>query len=98
MKYAIILAVFLSGCAQMFSSKTMVTYTGSDGKQVLYESTKQQEGLDVSFEEVAGKPTKVIVHVDKASTPEEIVKAALQANLGMQDILKQLIAAGMAPK
>ena len=82
----------------MFANKTTVTYVGSDGRQVSYVSTKQQEGLDVTFEEAAGKDTKVSVHVVKASTPEEIVKAALQANMSLQDLMKQLLAIGMAPK
>jgi len=98
MKHLLILTVFLSGCANMFSASTKITYTGTDGKQVMYESYKVYEGLDVSFEEVAGKPTAVKIHIDKATTAEEAIKAAIQANMGLQDLIKQLVAAGMGPK
>lgn len=91
--------ILVTGCGvNMFAASTKVTYTRPDGTSASYESNKQQEGLDVSFTEVAGKPTSVKIHVDKATTPEEAIKAALEANMGLQDLLKQMIAAGMAAK
>lgn len=88
----VLLALLLSGCsARWFAAKTEATYE-ADGRRITYESTKEQTGLTVTYEvDPAGKVSKVLIHVDKAATPEASIDAALKANLAWAEIMKSLI-------
>jgi membrane-anchored protein YejM (alkaline phosphatase superfamily) len=92
MKYLWILLLLCSGCVDMFTAKTQATYTISpDGKTISYISNKEQQGLKLHLEEVNGKPTVVDISVDKADTQQEAIAAALQTQLGLQQIIKGLL-------
>ncbi len=91
----IIVALWLAqGCgADFFSAQTTATYQiNPDGTKIIsYTSNKQQQGLDVDLTEKDGKPVRVSIHVDKASTPEQVVAAALAVQIQMGEILKSLL-------
>src|ERR1043166_1713436 len=92
------MALLLAGCgAGFFSASTKAVYTISpDGKTITYESNKEQQGLSLDLSEQEGKITNLKIKVDKADTQQEAIAAALQAQLGLQQIIQQLLAAGAA--
>ena len=97
------LAMFLSsGCgAAYFSAKTVATYRIlPDGTlEASYDSSKEQQGLDLDVEAANGKIKTVRIHADKSGTNESAIAAALQANLKLIELLGVLAAAaGGAPK
>jgi len=84
----------ISGCgANFFAAQTTATYQVSpDGtKLISYTSNKEQQGLDMDLQEKDGKPVSVKIHVDKASTSEQVIAAALAAQIQMGEILKTLL-------
>lgn len=87
--FALIIACLLSlsGCAQMFNSTTKVHYEKRpDGTIVAdYESGKEQVGLEAHL---GAAPS---IKVDKSSTQESVIAAALQSQIMMGEILKQLL-------
>lgn len=87
----LLLLAFESGCANMFSAKTIATYEiTSDGKMIRYESSKEQQGLDLDLTEDNGQVKVVRIHVDRASTAEAAMAAALQVQLQILKILETL--------
>ena len=86
---------FVAGCgAKFFSASTTATYTiQPDGTTaVSYESNKEQQGLDVVVKEVEGKANAktITIHVDKASTAEQAIAAALAVQLKITELLERL--------
>jgi hypothetical protein len=92
---ALALAVILSlvGCGiRAWSASTEATYEVSlDGKKISYESNKEQQGLILEITEVEGKAQTIKISVDKSSTSEAAVAAALQMQLNLQSQLMRLI-------
>lgn len=85
---AILLAIALStGCAQMFTAKTVATYESPDGKKIAYESNKEQIGLEASWEE---GNTRVHIKVDKSGTQESVVAATLLIQQKWLDLVDRL--------
>jgi hypothetical protein len=92
---ALALAVILSlvGCGiRAWSASTEATYEVSpDGKKITYESSKEMQGLILEVTEVEGKINTVKISVDKSSTSEAAINAALQSQLNLQMQLMRLI-------
>jgi hypothetical protein len=93
---ALVLAVLLSitaGCGiRSWSASTEATYEVSpDGKKITYESNKEMQGLILEVTEVEGKINTVKISVDKSSTSEAAINAALQSQLNLQMQLMRLI-------
>jgi hypothetical protein len=92
---ALALAVILSlvGCGiRAWSASTEATYEVSpDGKKITYESNKEMQGLILEVSEIEGKINTVKISVDKASTSEAAIAAALQMQLNLQTQLMRLI-------
>jgi len=93
---ALLLALFLSsGCgAAYFSARTTATYSIlPDGTlQASYDSSKDQQGLDLDVEADNGKIKVVRIHADRAGTNESAIAAALQANLKLIGLIETLSA------
>ena len=93
--YAILIALLLSiiGCGvRMWSASTEATYEITpDGKKITYESNKEMQGLILEINEVDGKVHTVKISVDKSSTSEAAVAAALQVQINLQQQLMRLI-------
>lgn len=99
----LVLAIFLSsGCgASYYSAKTVATYEVlPDGTlKTSYDSSKEQQGLDLEVEEMGGGKKTVKIHVDKSGTNESAIAAALAANLKLIGLIETLTAAASsAPK
>lgn len=92
---ALALTVLLSlvGCGiRAWSASTEATYEVSpDGKKITYESSKEMQGLILEVTEVEGKINTVKISVDKSSTSEAAINAALQSQLNLQTQLMRLI-------
>jgi len=90
---ATLLAVYLSmtGCASMFSAKTEASYQVSpDGSRIIsYTSDKEQTGLEASWKDKDG--TDVKIRVDKSTTAESAIAAALQLQLEMAKLLEAIV-------
>jgi len=100
---ALLMALFLSSScgAAYFSAKTVATYSIlPDGTlQASYDSSKDQQGLDLDVESADGHIKTVKIHADRASTNESAIAAALEANLKLIALVETLAAAaGNAPK
>lgn len=93
--YALALALLLSitGCGiRAWSASTEATYEISpDGKKIFYQSNKEMQGLILEVTEVEGKIHTVKISVDKSSTSEAAIAAALQSQLNLQTQLMRLI-------
>lgn len=94
--YAFLLAMLLSvsvGCGiRAWSASTEASYEiTADGKKIFYESNKEQQGLILEITEVEGKVHTVKISVDKSSTSEAAIAAALQMQLSLQRQLMQLV-------
>jgi hypothetical protein len=87
------LVLIAAGCgANYFSAKTVATYeVSADGKKISYESNKEQQGLDLDLKEEDGKIKSVKIHVDKSSTQESVIAAALAVQLQMGELLQKLL-------
>jgi hypothetical protein len=93
---ALLLAMLVSitGCGiRAWSASTEATYEISpDGtKKVSYDSNKEQQGLILEISEIDGKIHTVKISVDKSSTSEAAIAAALQMQLNLQAQLSRLI-------
>ena len=80
--------LYLSGCTQAYTAKTKATWTTPDGKQISYESDKEQVGLDAEFDPATGK---FHVKVDKASTNEVAIQAALAQSQALAKIMEAVL-------
>jgi hypothetical protein len=93
--YVLALALLLSvaGCGiRSWSASTEATYEITpDGKKITYESSKEMQGLILEVTEVEGKINTVKISVDKSSTSEAAINAALQSQLNLQTQLMRLI-------
>jgi len=103
MAAGLMLALFLaSSCgAAYFSAKTVATYRIlPDGTlEASYDSSKEQQGLDLDVEAQNGKIKTVRIHADKSGTNESAIAAALEANLKLIALVETLsAAAGGVPK
>ena len=87
------LLFLISGCGiRLWSASTEATYEITpDGKKISYESNKEQQGLVLEISEVDGKIHTVKINVDKSSTSEAAIAAALQTQLNLQQQLMRLI-------
>ena len=98
----LMLAMFLaSSCgAAYFSAKTVATYRIlPDGTlEASYDSSKEQQGLDLDIENDNGKLKIVKIHADRSGTNESAINAALQANLKLLGIIDSMIQAAATPK
>ena len=83
----------MPGCGiRMWSASTEATYEITpDGKKIFYSSNKEMQGLVLEVNEVDGKMHTVKINVDKSSTSEAAVAAALQSQLNIQAQLMRLI-------
>jgi hypothetical protein len=92
-----LMAILLSGCgAGFFSAKTEASYEITDtGKKITYVSTKEQQGLDVDIKEENGKVKELKIHVDKATTVESAIAAAMQSQVLLMESLKDLVGLAM---
>ncbi len=92
---ALLCAVVLSlvGCGiRAWSASTEASYEITpDGKKVTYESNKEQQGLILEISEVEGKIYSVKISVDKSSTSEAAINAALQSQINLQMQLMRLL-------
>lgn len=90
---AILLMLLLTGCGiRMWSASTEATYQISpDGKKISYESNKEQQGLILEISDIDGKIHTVKISVDKSSTSEAAIAAALQTQLTLQTQLMRLM-------
>lgn len=81
------------GGVDMFTAKTTAYYKlNADGsKEISYTSGKDQQGLAVSLEEDKAGIKKLAINVDKASTPEAAIAAALQIQAKILDQLTALV-------
>lgn len=99
---AAVFTMLLSSCgAAYYSAKTVATYSIlPDGTlQASYDSSKDQQGLDLDVESANGHIKTVKIHADRASTNESAIAAALEANLKLIALVETLAAAaGNAPK
>jgi hypothetical protein len=76
----------------MWSASTEATYEISpDGKKIYYSSNKEMQGLILEVSDIDGKIHTVKISVDKSSTSEAAVAAALQVQLNLQQQLMRLI-------
>jgi len=96
----LMLALFLaSSCgAAYFSAKTVATYRIlPDGTlEASYDSSKEQQGLDLDVEADNGKIKVVRIHADKSGTNESAIAAALEANLKLIALVQALSAVAVA--
>src|SRR5690242_1386539 len=96
---AMLLAFLASGCgAAYYSAKTIATYKIlPDGTlEATYDSSKEQQGLDLDIESDNGKLKVVKIHADRSGTNESAIAAALQANLKLIALVESLAAAAAA--
>ena len=87
--------MLLSSCgAAYYSAKTMATYKIlPDGTlEASYDSSKEQQGLDLDVEADNDKIKVVKIHADRAATNESAIAAALQANLKLIGLIETLSA------
>ena len=102
MAAGLVLAFFLSsGCgAAYYSAKTTATYKVlPDGTlEANYDSSKEQQGLELDIEELGGGKKTVKIHVDKSGTNESAIAAALAANLKLIGLIETLTQAGAQAK
>lgn len=94
---ALLFALLLSGCADMFANRTKGSYvvTMPDGTvhEARYESSKEQVG----FKAKINPTTKELdVSVDRSSTQDAVTAATLQSQLQMIKLLEML--SGMAAR
>jgi hypothetical protein len=93
--YALMLALLLSvtGCGiRMWSASTEANYEITpDGKKIFYSSNKEMQGLILEVSDIDDKIHTVKISVDKSSTSEAAVAAALQSQLNIQAQLMRLI-------
>ncbi len=90
-----------SSCgASYFSAKTLATYRIlPDGTlEASYDSSKEQQGLDLDVEADNGKIKVVRIHADRSATNESAIAAALQANLKLIALVETLATAAAMPK
>lgn len=87
------LLLSLVGCGiRAWSASTEATYEiTKDGKKIFYESNKEMQGLILEVSEIEGRINTVKISVDKASTSEAAIAAALQMQLNLQTQLLRLI-------
>jgi predicted FMN-binding regulatory protein PaiB len=87
------LMILMPGCGiRMWSASTEATYEISpDGKKIYYSSNKEMQGLVLEVSDIDGKIHTVKISVDKSSTSEAAVAAALQSQLNIQAQLMRLI-------
>jgi hypothetical protein len=90
---ALLLALSLTGCAQMFTAKTKASYVSPDGTQILYESDKEQQGFAFEYDPVT---KKITVKTDKSGTLESVVAATLQMQLETLKMIQALTAGARA--
>jgi predicted FMN-binding regulatory protein PaiB len=83
----------MPGCGiRMWSASTEATYEITpDGKKIFYSSNKEMQGLVLEVSDIEGKIHTVKINVDKSSTSEAAVAAALQSQLNIQAQLMRLI-------
>lgn len=87
----VLLMFFLNGCgARFFSASTTATYTLPDGTIISYNSEKEQQGLDLILKKKDGQITDLRIHVDRASTAEQAIAAALQVQVKLMEMLERL--------
>jgi hypothetical protein len=100
---SLLLAMLLSSScmgASYFSAKTVATYKIlPDGTlEASYDSSKEQQGLDLDIENDNGKIKVVKIHVDKSGTNESAIAAALAANMKLIELITALTTAAVTPK
>ncbi len=96
MSFAVLVfALFLlcSCGAGFYSASTTASVTVSpDGTRIItYESNKEENGLDATWDELPGNVKHVHVAVQKAGTSESAIAAAAQAQLELMKLLQQLV-------
>ena len=87
------MGVVLAGCgANFFSAKTIASYEITpDGKKIVYESNKEQQGLALDLLEEDGKIKVVKINVDKSGTAEQAIAAALAVQVQMNQLIGKLL-------
>lgn len=81
--------MLLTGCGvSQLTSSTKASYSKPDGTKVEYESNRDTVGLDAIFDPSTGA---FHIKVEKATTPEMAINAALQQQIIMGKLLEKLI-------
>lgn len=99
--WSVVGLALLAGCGvSNFTAKTRASWTEPGGKSIMYESDKDNIGLDATFDPKTGF---FHIKVDKASTPEAAIAAAqasqaqmLQSMSKMMDTISPIVTKGMA--
>jgi len=92
---AVILLFLLGGCAPLQVAKTTASLTLPNGLVAHYESTKDQQGVEVIIEKVDPKTNKVVERwklvVEKAVTPEAAFIAMAERDKVTAETLQVLV-------
>lgn len=79
---------FSSSCTQAYTAKTKASWTTPNGVTINYESDKEEIGLVADFDVNTGKAH---VSVDKASTSEAAIQAAIAQSQAWAAIFQALL-------
>jgi len=94
MKFLLFLFPILFACG-LPVAKTTASLTLPSGLQANYESTKDQQGVDVIIEKIDPKTNKVIQRwrllVEKSGTPEAAIIALAERDKLTAEVLKSLV-------
>jgi hypothetical protein len=91
---AVLAAVLGAGCSgyDRYSAKTKASYTGPDGRQIMYESDKEQVGLDVRYVlGEQGQVKEIHIKVEKSGAQEMAIAAALQAHAANAKLIEAIV-------
>ena len=96
MRYLLIaLLPLMVGCAPLQTAKTEASLTLPSGLIANYISTKDQQGVDVSIEELDPETGKTIkkwrLKVEQSGTPEAAFKAMAERDKVTAETLKALV-------
>jgi len=91
-----LMVVALAGCAPLQTAETTASLIFPSGLEFSYHSTKDQQGIVVSIEEIDPKTETVIkkwnLVVDKSGTPEAAFKAMAERDKITAETLRALVA------
>jgi len=89
------LVFLLSGCVPLQTAETTASLRFPSGVEFTYNSTKDQQGIEVYIQEVDPKTDKVLkiwrLVVEKSGTPEAAFKAMAERDKITAETIKALI-------
>jgi len=90
------LLFLLAGCAPLQTAETTASLIFPSGVELSYHSTKDQQGIVVSIEEIDPDTNMVIkkwnLTVDKSGTPEAAFKAMAERDKITAETMRALVA------